>query len=42
MGAYFRYKLPETPRFTAEIKGDVAQATKDIDTVLADNQYPKN
>lgn len=38
MGAYFRHKLPETPRFTAQVKGDHAQAQKDINTVVSDNE----
>jgi len=36
LGAYFRAKLPETPRYTAQIKGDYKQAAKDITTVMND------
>jgi PHS family inorganic phosphate transporter-like MFS transporter len=34
LGAYFRHKLPETPRFTAHVKGNYNQAVKDINTVM--------
>jgi PHS family inorganic phosphate transporter-like MFS transporter len=37
LGAYYRSKLPETPRFTAIIMGDREQAQKDIDTVLGND-----
>jgi MFS family permease len=36
LGAYYRHKLPETPRFTAQVRGDYAQAVKDINTVMDD------
>jgi len=38
VGVYFRAKLPETPRFTAQVKGDENQAKRDIEAVLA-NTY---
>lgn len=38
MGAYFRHKLPETPRFTAQVRGDYAQAARDINSVVDDNE----
>ncbi len=36
LGAYYRAKLPETPRFTAQVVGDLAQAQIDIATVMHD------
>ncbi|KAG2147700.1 major facilitator superfamily domain-containing protein [Suillus clintonianus] len=36
---YFRLTIPETPRFTMDIERNVAQATADIDGVLAPGKY---
>jgi len=38
LGAYYRAKLPETPRFTAHVKGDAEQAHRDIATVMSGHQ----
>jgi len=35
LGAYARSKLPESPRFTAQVMGDVSQANRDIEAVLS-------
>lgn len=49
LGAYFRTKIPETPRFTAYVKGDVKQAKADMAKVMktegeqahvAQDEYP--
>lgn len=34
LGAYFRTKIPETPRFTAHVMGDTQQAKSDMAKVL--------
>ena len=31
---YFRLTIPETPRYTMEIKGDVEKAQKDVDGIF--------
>jgi len=36
LGAYYRAKLPETPRYTAHVKGNRDLAMKDINAVLTD------
>ncbi|KAJ8589849.1 phosphate transporter [Rhizopogon salebrosus TDB-379] len=36
---YFRLTIPETPRFTMDIERNVAQATSDIENVLATGKY---
>eukprot|EP00026_Physarum_polycephalum_P011360 Phypoly_transcript_11578.p1 GENE.Phypoly_transcript_11578~~Phypoly_transcript_11578.p1 ORF type:complete len:351 (+),score=39.55 Phypoly_transcript_11578:1-1053(+) len=35
LGAYYRTKLPETPRFTALVKGDAVRAQKDMERILS-------
>jgi len=42
LGAYFRHKLPETPRFTAHVKGDYEKASRDIHTVMSENAIVKS
>jgi len=42
LGAYYRAKLPETPRFTAHVKGNKDQAMKDINAVLNDSSSPND
>jgi PHS family inorganic phosphate transporter-like MFS transporter len=39
---YFRLTIPETPRFTMDIERNVAQATQDVDTFLADGTFRKD
>lgn len=34
---YFRLQIPESPRFTAEVKGDVSKARQDADSAIRDN-----
>jgi hypothetical protein len=36
---YFRLTIPETPRFTMDIERNVAQASQDVETVLAKGTY---
>ena len=38
LGAYYRAKLPETPRFTAHVIGDAEKARRDMNHVLNDNE----
>ncbi|KAK9761316.1 hypothetical protein K7432_013875 [Basidiobolus ranarum] len=33
---YFRLTMPESPRYTAEVKGDVAQAARDLEAVYGE------
>lgn len=40
LGAYFRTKIPETPRFTAHVMGDVQQAKADMAKVLETSESP--
>jgi len=41
LGAYYRAKLPETPRFTAHVIGDTEQAKKDINQVLEKEHHQR-
>ncbi|KAJ3068047.1 Inorganic phosphate transporter pho84 [Podochytrium sp. JEL0797] len=34
MVIYFRFTMPETPRFTADVVGDAAQASKDLERAM--------
>ncbi|KAF8131586.1 major facilitator superfamily domain-containing protein [Boletus edulis] len=36
---YFRYTIPETPRFTMDIQRNIAQATRDINNILSARRH---
>ena len=36
---YFRFTIPETPRFTMDIQRNITQATRDINYILSVNRY---